>query len=114
MSVVPRLLLIAAILAGTSYIGSWFLELPPAASVIWTGAGVALLAAYAASQARGLDGWLLAMVMAAREIAKMCGFYAADRKVVAVELSPKSRSTMAQFEAMSDDQLIAIIEAPDK
>ena len=49
----------------------------------------------------------------AREVAKVCGFYAADRKVVAVELSPKSRSTIAQFEAMTDDQLIAIIEAPE-
>lgn len=64
MSLVSRLLLIAAILAGTSYIGSWFLDLPPAASVAWKGAGVALLAVYAASQARGLDGWLLAVVLA--------------------------------------------------
>jgi uncharacterized membrane protein YhhN len=59
-----RLLLIAAILAGVSYIGSWFLDLPPVVSVIWKGAGVVLLAAFAASQARGLDGWLLAVVLA--------------------------------------------------
>ena len=58
-----RLLLIAAIIAGVSYIGSWFLDLPPAASVVWKGAGVVLLAAYAASQARGLDGWLLTVVL---------------------------------------------------
>lgn len=60
----PRLILIAAILAGASYVGSWFLNLPPAASVVWKGAGVALLAAYAASQARRLDGWLLVAVLA--------------------------------------------------
>ena len=58
-----RLLLIAAIIAGVSYVGSWFLDLPPAGSVIWKGAGVALLAVFAASQARGLDGVLLAVVL---------------------------------------------------
>lgn len=61
---VPRLLLIAAVVAGVSYIGSWFLPLPQAASIAWKGAGVGLLAVYAASQAKGLDGWLLAAVMA--------------------------------------------------
>lgn len=64
MSIAVRLLLIAAIMAGVSYIGSWFLDLPPAASVVWKGAGVALLAAYAATQARGLDGWMLAVALA--------------------------------------------------
>lgn len=64
MTAVARLLLFAAILAGFSYIGSWFLDLPPVASVVWKGSGVALLAAFAASQARGLDGWLLTGVLA--------------------------------------------------
>ena len=64
MSPAGRLLLIAAITAGVSYIGSWFLDLPPNASVVWKGAGVVLLAAFAATQARGLDGWLLVFVMA--------------------------------------------------
>jgi uncharacterized membrane protein YhhN len=59
-----RIALIAAILAGVSYVSSWFLPLPPGASVAWKGAGVGLLAVYAASQAKGLDGWLLALVMA--------------------------------------------------
>ena len=59
-----RLILIAAILVGTSYVGSWFLGLPPAAATTWKGAGVALLAIYAAVQARGLDGLLLAVVLA--------------------------------------------------
>lgn len=59
-----RLVLIAALVAGVSYVGSWFLPLPQAVSVVWKGAGVALLAAYAATQARSADGWLLAVVMA--------------------------------------------------
>lgn len=58
-----RLILIAAILAGISYAGSWFLDLPPAASVVWKGIGVALLAVFAATQARNLDGGLLVGVM---------------------------------------------------
>ena len=64
MSPAARLLLIAAITAGVSYIGSWFLDLPLLASVVWKGAGVVLLAGFAATRARGLDGWLLAFVLA--------------------------------------------------
>jgi uncharacterized membrane protein YhhN len=56
--------LLAAVIAGTSYVASWFLPLPAPASVAWKGAGVALLAAYAALNARRLDGWLLAAVLA--------------------------------------------------
>lgn len=56
--------LIAAVVAGASYVVSWFLPLPTPASVAWKGAGVALLAAYAALNARRPDGWLLAAVMA--------------------------------------------------
>lgn len=59
-----RLVLWAAIAAGVSYVGSWFLDLPPAASVVWKGAGVGLLAVYAALAARGPDRWLLGLVMA--------------------------------------------------
>lgn len=59
-----RLVLAAAIAAGLSYVGSWFLDLPPALAVAWKGAGVSLLAAYAALNARALDGWLLVAVMA--------------------------------------------------
>jgi uncharacterized membrane protein YhhN len=59
-----RVILAAAVFAGLSYIASWFLDLPPALSTSWKGAGVALLAIYAALNARGLDGWLLALVMA--------------------------------------------------
>ncbi len=59
-----RIVFWAAIFAGVSYIGSWFLDLSPAVSITWKGAGVSLLAVYAALNARGLDGWLLAAVMA--------------------------------------------------
>jgi len=58
-----RIVLIAAIVAGVSYIGSWFLGLPPGLSTTWKGAGVGLLAVYAALNARSLDGWLLTAVM---------------------------------------------------
>lgn len=63
----PRLgalLLIAAIVAGASFVGSWALPLPPAAAIAWKGAGVGLLALYAAVAARSLDGWLLAVLLA--------------------------------------------------
>lgn len=59
-----RLVLVAAVVAGVSYVGSWFLDLPPGASTFWKGAGVALLAVYASIRARGTDGWLLAAVLA--------------------------------------------------
>jgi uncharacterized membrane protein YhhN len=59
----PTIVLIAAVAAGLTYLGSWFLPLPAAAGIAWKGAGVALLAAYAALHARSLDGWLLTGVM---------------------------------------------------
>jgi len=58
-----RLVLVAAIVAGVSYIGSWFLGLPPGLSTAWKGAGVGLLVLYAALNARSFDGWLLTAVM---------------------------------------------------
>jgi uncharacterized membrane protein YhhN len=58
------LTLLAAVLAGVSYVLSWNLALPLPAATAWKGAGVALLALYAAQRARGLDGWLLVAVMA--------------------------------------------------
>lgn len=55
----------AAVVAGATYVASWFwTDLPPAASVAWKGAGVGLLAVYAGLEARRLDGWLLAAVLA--------------------------------------------------
>lgn len=63
MTISAHRLLIAAIIAGVSYVGSWFIDLPPVASVIWKGTGVAILAVYAARQARGLDGGLLVALL---------------------------------------------------
>ncbi|HEY0436437.1 MAG TPA: lysoplasmalogenase family protein [Phenylobacterium sp.] len=60
----PRLLLLAAIAAGVSYLAGWGLHLPAPAAIAWKGAGVGLLALYAASKAKSLDGWILAAVMA--------------------------------------------------
>ena len=57
-------LMVASLIAGLSYFISWQMELTPLLSVTWKGAGVALLALYAASLARSLDGWLIAAVMA--------------------------------------------------
>lgn len=59
-----NLLLLAAMLAGISYLASGGLALSPAAAIGWKGAGVGLLAVYAATRARDADGWLLAAVMA--------------------------------------------------
>lgn len=57
-------LLRAALFVGLSYVASWGLGFGPTVMVIWKGAGVSLLALWAATQARDQDGWLLAAVMA--------------------------------------------------
>ena len=59
-----KAVLIASILAGVSYVAAWRLGLPQAIELTWKGSGVALLALYAALNARTLDGWLLVAVMA--------------------------------------------------
>ena len=61
--ILPNLVLAAAILGGASYVASWGLHLPLAASTAWKGSGVALLALYAALKARNRDGWLICAVM---------------------------------------------------
>jgi len=61
---IAKLVLAASILAGVSYVAAWSLPLPPAAELTWKGLGVGLLAVYAALHGRGLDGWLLTLVMA--------------------------------------------------
>ena len=58
-----RLMLGAALLAGVSYLAAGPLALPLIAGMGWKGAGVGLLAAYAALKARRLDGWLICAVM---------------------------------------------------
>jgi len=54
----------AAIVAGASYFFADKLGAEGAVSVIWKGAGVGMLAVWAATQARAFDGWLLAAVLA--------------------------------------------------
>ena len=59
-----RTILAAAILAGASYcVAAWLGWHGPAVTA-WKGAGVALLALWAATCARSVDGWLLTAVMA--------------------------------------------------
>ena len=58
------LILAVALAAGFSYVAAGLTPLPPVALIAWKGAGVGLLAIYAALNARTTDGWLLAAVMA--------------------------------------------------
>jgi uncharacterized membrane protein YhhN len=60
----PHLALACAVAAGVSYVASWDMALPPVMAMLWKGAGVSLLALYAALKARDLDGWLICAVMA--------------------------------------------------
>jgi uncharacterized membrane protein YhhN len=59
-----RWLWIAALVAGLSYPLGWHMALSVTESQVWKGAGVALLAVWAAANARNTDGWLIAAVMA--------------------------------------------------
>ena len=59
-----RLVLIAAIIAGVSYLYTVVVPFSGPPATLWKGTGVGLLAVYAASQARSADGWLIALVMA--------------------------------------------------
>lgn len=59
------LTLLLALFAGLSYyLAARFME-PSLLLIAWKGAGVGLLAIWAAMQARTFDGWLIAFVMAA-------------------------------------------------
>jgi hypothetical protein len=62
-ALLPKLVLLAALIGGTSYVWSWSLGLPDLASTVWKGSGVGLLAVYAALKARNPMGWALAAVM---------------------------------------------------
>lgn len=59
-----RVVLSLALLAGASYCLPAWLGWNGPAMVVWKGAGVALLAVWAALRARAVDGWLLVAVMA--------------------------------------------------
>ena len=58
------LVLVAALVAGASYVLSWGLPLSLNAHLVWKGAGVGLLALYAGLSARNLDGWLICLALA--------------------------------------------------
>lgn len=53
-----------SVAAGLSFMAAWDWNLPKDLLLAWKGAGVGLLALYAAMEARGLDGWWIAAVMA--------------------------------------------------
>lgn len=53
-----------SVAAGLSFLAGWDWPLPHGLLLAWKGAGVGLLAVYAAMEARTLDGWWLAAVMA--------------------------------------------------
>lgn len=57
------LLFLAALVAGVSYMAGWDLNLPDWAAIAWKGAGVGLLAAWAARQGDSTDHRLLAVVL---------------------------------------------------
>lgn len=61
---IDRWLLGAALLAGASYFPATYVLTDGPALIAWKGAGVALLALWAALQARSIDGWLLVGVLA--------------------------------------------------
>ncbi|TGX56095.1 lysoplasmalogenase [Sphingomonas gei] len=58
-----RLIFLTAFLAGGSYYATQWIAIAPAAHVAWKGSGVALLALWAATQARTVDGWLIAAAL---------------------------------------------------
>ncbi len=54
----------AAVLAGATYYGAHWLGVTGSTAVVWKGSGVAMLALYCVMEARSVDGWLIAAVMA--------------------------------------------------
>lgn len=64
LSNMARALVALSIAFGLSYILVLGLSWPSGVHTVWKGAGVALLAIAAAVEARGRDGWLLALILA--------------------------------------------------
>jgi len=62
--VLARLVLLAALIGGTSYVWSWSQGFSDLTSIVWKGSGVGLLAVFAALKARSPDGWALTAIMA--------------------------------------------------
>jgi uncharacterized membrane protein YhhN len=56
--------LVAAMIVGATYLFGMNADLQPTALLAWKGAGVWLLAIYAAISARNRDGWMITLVMA--------------------------------------------------
>lgn len=54
------------------------------------------------------QGDVHAMIAGWREIAKMCGYYAPERKVIAISAS--ANRVVAQLEALSDAELLQLAE----
>ncbi|MDO8801451.1 lysoplasmalogenase family protein [Phenylobacterium sp.] len=63
-SLPAKLIMAAAILGGVSFLAANRFALSDTTMIVWKGSGVALLAVYAATRAKTLDGWLLTAVMA--------------------------------------------------
>ena len=64
MTARSNLVLLAALIAGTSYYFNHWLALAGPGEVVWKGSGVALLALWTALRARNADGWLIAAALA--------------------------------------------------
>jgi len=58
-----RPILLVALVAGWSYYATHWIQVAPAIDTAWKGAGVGLLALWAAVQARSADGWLIAAAL---------------------------------------------------
>ncbi|WP_457310336.1 lysoplasmalogenase family protein [Sphingomonas sp. UYAg733] len=61
---IRSLIFIAALVAGATLLPVSTVITDPVTKIIWKGAGVALLALWAALAARNMDGWLIAVVLA--------------------------------------------------
>jgi len=59
-----HLILILALIAGTSFYFNHWIVLDGTGMIVWKGLGVGLLAVWAGTEARSTDGWLIAAVMA--------------------------------------------------
>ena len=113
-----RLVLLAVLLAGLSYWGAGFFADPLSPALIaWKGSGVALLAVWAALNARNLDGWLLALVMACGAAGDVLldaagahpgAFAFLAGHVVAIALYLRNRRTQTSF----SQKLLAILLVP--
>jgi len=112
-----QIVLVAALVAGVSYVPTWWLSLPPGVEIAWKGAGVALLALYAGLSARNLDGWLITIALALSSLGDVVldavgalpsalTFLAAD--VVATALYLRNR----RYALTPGQTLLALVLAP--